>query len=444
MLKDQVTSHLKVELLRVSQGGNTFFVGVIPAKFFIEVYTVNPVKYDFEKETSLMESFPDMQDYFDISLAEKQETMDSKGFQRVHDPARAREIAKFLDNEEYPFFPNSIIATLDLDSHLKHEDNEDEELFNIKLNENKDFSILREENDKFEIYLTKRKNSILIIDGQHRLEGLKKAGEIKNDYDLIVSFLLDYDRSVIAKQFYTINYSQKSVSKSLLYHLTGEFSQDLDEITFLHEVVKLLNETKKSPLYRRIKMLGFAPKHLDKEIKKKMTLSQAFLIDYLIYSIKDRKAKSVIQPIFKHYYDNNKYHIVRFLISYFTSVQKIFPEWDDPENSILSKTIGVGALLKVLNFLFLKIFFDEGLDHNPEKISDMKSDFLVKKLEGINNTDLSHFSGGSSAGTVSQLKTVMLQNINYFEFENYTDYKTFENSFKNQYSLKFKDHIQKS
>ena len=47
MLKDQVTSHLKVELLRVSQGGNTFFVGVIPAKFFIEVYTLNPVKYDF-------------------------------------------------------------------------------------------------------------------------------------------------------------------------------------------------------------------------------------------------------------------------------------------------------------------------------------------------------------------------------------------------------------
>ena len=441
MSKDQTPSHLRVELFQVSQGGNTFFVGVVPAKFSIDVYTVNPVEYDFEKETSLMETFPDMKDYFEISLAEKQKTMDDKGFQRDPNPARAREIARFLDNEEYPFFPNSIIATLDLASYLKHEDNEDEGLFENKLNENKDFAILREEDDKFEIYLTRKKNSILIIDGQHRLEGLKKAGKIKNDYDLIVSFLLDYDRSVIAKQFYTINYSQKSVNKSLLYHLTGEFSHDLDEITFLHEVVKLLNETNKSPLCRRIKMLGSAPKHLDKEIKKKMTLSQAFLIDYLIYSIKNRKANSVIQPIFKHYYEESKYDIVRFLISYFTAIQKAFPEWDDPENSILSKTIGVGALLKVLNFLFLKIFIDGGLDRNPEKISDMKSDFLLEKLEGIKNTDLLSFSGGSSAGTVNQLKTEMLQNINYFEVDKYKDYRDFENNFKKQYSLKFKNMI---
>lgn len=441
MSKDQIKSHLKVELLQVSQGGKSFFVGVIPATFILEVYTVNPVKYDFDRETSLIDTFPDMRDYFEKSLAEKKITMDSKGFQRVHDPARAREIAKFLDNDEYPFFPNSIIATLDLALHLKHEDNEDEGLFDKKLNENREFSILKEKNDKFEIYLTKRKNSILIIDGQHRLEGLKKASGIKDDYDLIVSFLLDYDRSVIARQFYTINYSQKSVNKSILYHLTGEFSQDLDEITFLHEVVKLLNETNKSPLCRRIKMLGSAPKHLDREIKKKMTLSQAFLIDYLIYSVKDRKANSVIQPIFKYYYDHSKYDIVRFLISYFTAIQKIFPEWDDPENSILSKTIGVGALLKVLNFLFLKIFYDYGLDRNPEKISEMRSGFLIEKLEGINNTNLSYFLGGSSAGTVNQLKIMMLENINYFEFDNYIDYKDFENRFKNQYSLKFKDLI---
>lgn len=441
MSKDQITSHFKVELFQVSQGGNTFFVGVMPATFFIEVYTVNPVKYDFEKETSLKKTLPDMEDYFEKSLAEKQKNMESKGFQRIHDPKRAKEIARFLDNEEYPFFPNSIIATLDLSSHLKYEDTEDEELFKNKLNKNKEFSILREKDDKFEIYLTNRKNSILVIDGQHRLEGLKGAGEIKNNYDLLVSFLLDYDRSVIAKQFYTINYSQKSVNKSLLYHLTGEFSQDLDEITFLHEVVKLLNENNKSPFFRRIKMLGSAPRYLDKEIKKRMTLSQAFLIDYLVYSIKNRKANSVIQPIFKYYYDNNKYEIVRFLISYFTAINKIFPEWGDPENSILSKTIGVGALLKVLNFLFLKIFFEEGLDHNPDKISDIKSDFLLEKLKGIDRTDLARFSGGSSAGTVNQLKALMLENINYFEFGNYTDYRDFENSFKNQYSLKFKDLI---
>jgi DGQHR domain-containing protein len=432
-------SHLKVDLLQVSQGGNTFFVGVIPALFFIEVYTVNPVIYDFEKETSLINTFPDMQDYFAKSLAEKKETMDKKGFQRVHDPARARDIAKFLDTEEYPFFPNSIITSLDLAEHLRPEDYENEQAFEKILNENKDFAILRETNDKFELYLARRKNSILIIDGQHRLEGLKKAGEIKNDYDLLVSFLIDYDRSVIAKQFYTINYSQKSVNKSLLYHLTGEFSQDLDEVTFLHEVVKLLNEDDRSPFFKRIKMLGSAPKKSAKDERRKMTLSQAFLIDYLLFSIKNRKANSSIQPIFKYYYDNNKYEVVRFIISYFTAIKSIFPEWDEPENSILSKTIGVGALLKILNYLFLKIFFDENLDQTPDKIKDIKSEFLIEKLKGIERTDLDRFSGGSSAGTVNQLKVLMLKNINYFEFEKYEDYKNFENSFKSQYSLPFKE-----
>ena len=119
---------------------------------------------------------------------------------------------------------------------------------------------------------------------------------------------------------------------------------------------------------------------------------------------------------------------------FFTAIKNILLEWDDPENSILSKTIGVGALLKVLNFLFLKIFFDEGLDRKPENISGIKSDFLSKRLEGINNTDFAIFSGGSSAGTVNQLKTMMLQKISYFEFDIYSD---FENSFKNDYSLKF-------
>jgi len=58
----------------------------------------------------IKETAADPQDYFEKSLAEKKETMGSKGFQREPNPARAREIAKFLDNEEYPFFPNSIVG----------------------------------------------------------------------------------------------------------------------------------------------------------------------------------------------------------------------------------------------------------------------------------------------------------------------------------------------
>ena len=112
MTQKNFDNHLKTDLFQVSQGGNTFFIGVIPANFFLDVYTVNPVEYDYEKEVSLMDNFPDMKDYFEKSLQEKKQTMESKGFQRTADPKRARQIARFLDTEEYPFFPNSIITSL--------------------------------------------------------------------------------------------------------------------------------------------------------------------------------------------------------------------------------------------------------------------------------------------------------------------------------------------
>jgi len=442
MANNNEETHFKVDLFQVSQGGKCFFVGIIPAKFFIDVYTIDPVVYDFQKEVALKETSPDMSDYFERSIAEKQKTMDSKGFQRTHDPKREKQIIKFLKEDDYPFFPNSIIATLDIGDHMKFECNVDDQTLQRSIAKNSSFAILVEVDNRFQIFIPRRKSSILIIDGQHRLVGLKGAGEVKEDYDLIVSLLLDYDRSVIAKQFYTINYEQKSVNKSLLYHLTGEFSQDLDEITFLHEVIKLLNENDNSPFFNRIKMLGTAPKYGSIEENKKLTLSQAFLIDYLIYSIKDRKAKSVIQPIFKYYFDNDKYEVVRFLISYFTAIEKILPEWNEPDKSILSKTMGVGALLKILNYLFLKIFYEKGLDHEPKGINGLKSDYFIKKLRGIENVDFALFSGGSSAGTVNQLKIMMIQSIKYFKCDEYTDYMDFENNFKKDYSLKFQNWLQ--
>ena len=354
--------------------------------------------------------------------------MNTAGFQRVHDPARVKEIARFLDDDEYPFFPNSIIVTceiISIDGNNQPIDDSEGTLGS---------ALLKEIDGKFKIYLPHKNNSILVIDGQHRLEGLKRSGTVKENYDLIISFILDFDRSVIAKLFYTINYTQKSVNKSLLYHLTGEFSRDLDEITFLHKVIKVLNERNESPFFKRIKMLGSTPKTLPVEDKRLMTISQAFLIDYLLYSIKDRQARSISQPIFKYYYDNDKYEIVRFLISYFVSIRKIFPEWDNPDNSILSKTIGVGALLKLMNFIFIKIFFDEHLDKDPMKIQTIKSSYLTDKLKGIEKVNLSQYSGTSSAGTVNQLKALMIENIDYFKCD---DYSTFENNFKNEYSLKF-------
>ncbi len=48
--------------------------------------------------------------------------------------------------------------------------------------------MLKETNNKFELFLTKRESSILVIDGQHRLEGLKEAGDVK--YNVEIAFVI--------------------------------------------------------------------------------------------------------------------------------------------------------------------------------------------------------------------------------------------------------------
>src|SRR5690606_23915527 len=136
-----------------------------------------------------------------------------------------------------------------------------------------------------------------------------------------------YDRSIIAKQFYTINYEQKPVNKSLLYQLTGEFSLEINELTFLHNVVKILNELDKSPFYKRIKMLGTAPKNVKDEEKPLLSISQAFLIDSLKKTISNSSTGGLYQPIFLYYYKQPKLHaeLIKFLINYFSSIKKLRP-----------------------------------------------------------------------------------------------------------------------
>src|SRR5690606_24288994 len=127
---------------------------------------------------------------------------------------------------------------------------------------------------------------------------LKTEYSVKKEFDLLVSFIIGFDRSVIAKQFYTINYEQKPVNKSILYELTGEFSVEVTELTFLHNLVKILNELDKSPFYKRIKMLGTTPKGVDTEDKSRYSISQAFMIDALRKSISNKSTGGVYQPIF--------------------------------------------------------------------------------------------------------------------------------------------------
>ncbi len=435
--------YLKVELIKLIQKGKHFYVGSVPTRHFLDLYTVEPAEYNVNKHIELFNTFKDDEEYYKYLIEQDEEKIKEKPFQRKEKGERVAEIKKFLNTEEFAMFPNSIIATCDLLNNELDIDSTDEfdEAVVSELHEKNNLSFLQTKDDKTYLYIPYLPNSILIIDGQHRVKGLGKANDdVKNNFDLLVSFIIEYGRSTLAKLFYTINYTQKSVNKSILYHLMGEFSYDINEITFMHEVVKILNELDTSPFFKRVKMLGEIPKGLDVEEKKVMTISQAFLIDYLKQSISKSAINSIHQPIFLYYYKNRDSHIdiIRFIIHYFKAIKdKKQQDWDDLENSIICKTISIGAFIRVMHFLYIKMFYDEYMS-KPDEIISISAEDLGNKLNGIENINFSkdgEFGGVASAGSLNKLKKSIIENMSYFGEDNYDN---FYDTFKKNYLGKFK------
>lgn len=419
--------YLKIELVEFKQKTNSFYLAKIKAVDFLKIFTVRPAEYDLLKHTSLASSFPDESIYYNHLITEDKKRINEKDFQRDPDLGRINRIQKFLSDEEYAFFPNTIISNCDLINDLEtyalDENSSEDDFFNIE-NMPESVCFFNRIGTACFLYVPNKINTILVIDGQHRLEGLQKVSiDIQSNFDLIIAFVIGFDRSVIAKQFYTINYEQRSVNKSLLYQLTGEFSHDIDELTFLHNAVKLLNELSDSPFYGRIKMLGKTPKNLTQDIKDSLSISQAFLIDSCLRLISTKAIGTALPPIFLKYFLNKDehIHIIRTIARFFTAVSEIKNDWTKPKESIISKGMGVAALIKVLNILFPIIFVDE-LNKNWSEIDKLKIDDYKRFLQGLENVDFSSdglYGKTGSGGSITKIKNDILSKLTYIDKPNY-------------------------
>ncbi|MDH2134511.1 DGQHR domain-containing protein [Sphingobium yanoikuyae] len=122
-----------------------------------------------------------------------------------------------------------------------------------------------------------------VIDGQHRIEGLRRAG--KEDFDVNVAILVDADIEDQARVFATVNLAQTKVSKSLVYDLFSYSTSNSPE-RVAHSVCLSLDQAEGSPLQSRIKRLGTAtPGRFAPE-----PLSQATVVEGLLsHMVADKK-----------------------------------------------------------------------------------------------------------------------------------------------------------
>lgn len=149
---------------------------------------------------------------------------------------------------------------------------------------------------------------------------------------------------------------------------------------------------------------------------------------------------SAYQPIFLFYYTKKEYQIdiIRFIVKFFTSVKKLRPDWNDPENSLLSKGMGVAALLKTLQLIFPIIFIDKW-QKDASKFRSCTPDELAQYIEGIQSVDFSRegeFGGVGSAGSINKIKEQIITNS---IFLGKPSYNSFEDKYRTKYLPVFKN-----
>lgn len=283
----------------------------------------------------------------DMRRISSREIEEYTGIQRGLSQTRLKEIGSYIETVDASF-PNSIILNL-RSANIVKQDTLD------AVDCNADGRIVC-----FEIKMGEE--TFQIIDGQHRLAGFTDNNSA--GFDLIVAFFIDLPVEEQAYLFSTINLTQTKVSKSLVYDLF-DLSQTRSPQKTAHLVAKAMNSDPDSPLYHRLKLLGLLPK-IEGQVLYAAPLTQGTFVGRLLGLISrdpiaDRDAeKRGKRPeitgdeipsglIFRQFYLEEKdWAILKVLKNYFSAIANTFrDEWQDRDNP-LSKTIGYGALMRLL------------------------------------------------------------------------------------------------
>lgn len=289
------------------------------------------------------------------------------GIQRLASSRRVDEIESYCKDPDATF-PTPIILSVDSSK------------CTLKENSNTNIKTVVYENNK-EIFE--------VIDGQHRVKGIKQA-QIRFGFkcELLVVLMFDLTEEEKAYIFSTINSNQAKVDKSLIYDLF-ELSVERSPLKTCHYIARVLNSSEDSPFYQRLKMLG-------KKENELSTLSQGTFVKGLVDLISRNPQKDMIAikngemllhedlPLRTFFIKEQDDIILKIIKNYFGAVKNIFTkEWNSDEY-ILTKTTGYLGLIKAFpNFYDIGIkegrlnseFFEEIFRKIKTKFDENKTEF---------------------------------------------------------------------
>lgn len=214
----------------------------------------------------------------------------------------------------------------------------------------------------FDFSILKRSNVAKILDGQHRVEGLKKfSGDREDKFECAVVIFVEIPLDKEANIFSTINLKQTKVSRSLAYNLL-EYESTRSPQKTAHDIATRLNRSP-GPFEGRIKILGKVTRG-----NWRQTITQAAFIERLLPLITDdaERDRAVIKRndaaqlthadpgsrrIFRNAFINEDDALIEEIVTdYFTAVERRWPlAWNSrTKGEILGKTTGFAALMRIL------------------------------------------------------------------------------------------------
>jgi DGQHR domain-containing protein len=314
--------------LKVQQPIGDFFVGVLDSKRLCDIthFDVRRILHEREFETYL-------------------------GIQRPLNEKRVKEIQQYVQTVD-ACFPTAIVLSVSANCAKYDEGNRLLTLSSYEDPEDTGKNILYREIAK-------------VIDGQHRIEGLK---DFKGpSFDLNVSIFVEIDIAEEAYIFSTVNLAQTKVNRSLAYDLF-DLARSRSPQKLCHNIAVALDQDVKSPFYHRIKRLGVATEGRFNETLTQATFVEA-LIDYIslnpghdrdLYIRGKVPSKSGAQEsrllIFRNMMiDKRDMEIADVLWTYFDAVRSKWPTaWNSTGYGlILNRTNGFRALMRFLRPAYL-------------------------------------------------------------------------------------------
>jgi DGQHR domain-containing protein len=335
---------------------------------------------------------------FDIrQLVRENEIESYLGIQRRLDPKRVAEITEYVRTTD-ACFPTAVI--LAVPAACASYTPRDEQFGHLTLSNVPD----PEEGQEPVLF----KDIARVLDGQHRIEGLR--GFSGRTFEVNVCVFVDLDIAEQAYIFATVNLAQTKVNKSLVYDLF-DLAKLRSPQKVCHNIAVALDGTEKSPLYQRIKRLGVAT-----EGRYGETITQANFVESLMKYIsknplRDREIyKSGGTPpkasvdelktlIFRNMMiEERDMEIADVIWNYFDAVRQRWPEyWDNfAQGQMLNKANGFRALMKFLRDAYLFVATEPGA---VPKTSDFSEKIFSRIQTPAGGFDVREFKPGTGGET---------------------------------------------